>query len=64
MVAGVEVEAEEAHPEARGEQDNVGDGEADEVFHPDQTVDSELGVVFELCRTYQEIYIFVIDILS
>ena len=56
MVAGVEVETEEAHPEARGEQDDVGDGEADEVFHPGGAVDSELGGVFELRRTYQEVY--------
>ena len=42
VVAGVEVEAEETHGEAGGQQDDVGDGEADEVFHDDGWVRTEL----------------------
>ena len=35
VVACVEMKTEETHPEARGQQDDVSDSQADEVFHGD-----------------------------
>lgn len=56
VVASVEMEAEEAHPEAGGQQHDVSDSQADEVLHPDGWLRTELCRCRNLSRYMYYLY--------